>query len=333
MVIPSKRSLLDEQGLKECLIQTYRFPNDLAVTFWRTGIAGNDVYLLKTPQQQYVLKIYFVRSLPAQVHASVTIMDNLARQEIPVPRIVRNASNECVTAFQCPEGVRYAVVFEHIQGREPDRLNDRDAAAIGRLVGRMYRVLDDCDTGVTCRSIDQTYLIQRALDDIQRYLPAEQEKIGYLTTMGRRLWTIFERYAAHQLPHYGLCHGDLHTGNMLKTSSGDIMLFDFDACGQGARIYDLGIYANDDWTKTTQQDLERDREALEKFLCGYTEYSPLTQDEYTLFPLMLGIRHFELFGVVLRNCVFLEGSHWVESCLQFHYDWFTKWERHIDWNI
>ena len=120
---------------------------------------------------------------------------------------------------------------------------------------------------------------------------------------------------------------------MLKATDGSISLFDFDACGYGWRIYDLGIYANDDWAKTAQQDLSRDRNALDKFICGFTDYCTLTSDEHRLFPMMLGIRHFELFGMVFRNCVFLEGTHWIEDSLQFHFDWFKAWENNVDWSM
>jgi Ser/Thr protein kinase RdoA (MazF antagonist) len=332
-MIPSKRSLLDEHGLKDYILQTYALPKALTVTFWRTGIAGNDVYLLKTPQQQYVLKVYFVRSLSVQIQASVQMMDVLAQQQIPVPRLLRNLDGECVTSLPCPEGIRYAVICEYLQGQEPDIFNDDDALTIGRLVGRLYRSLDTIDSTMVSHRIDRNYLIQSALDALPRYCPDEREKIRYFTTMGHRLWTMIERYAPRQEPSYGLCHGDLHTGNMLKVSSGDIVLFDFDACGYGARVYDLGVYANDNWAKTSPQELQRDREALDKFLCGYTEYGSLTADEYALFPALLGIRHFELLGLVLRNCVFLEGTSWVKGCLRFHYEWFLEWERHVEWKM
>lgn len=333
MIIRSKRSLLDEHGLKEYVVQTYGLSQALTVTFWRTGIAGNDVYFINTPQQQYVLKIYFVRSDAAQIQSSARIMDKLAQRQVSVPRILRNVKGELVTSVPCPEGVRYAIICDYIQGQEPDIFNDDDAVTIGRLVGQMYHELDACDGTMPCRHIDRSYLIQSALDAISHYLPHDHEKIDYLTAMGNRLWTMVERYAVHQAHHHGLCHGDLHTGNMLKTPSGDIVLFDFDACGYGYRVYDFGVYANDDWAKTSPQDLRRDREALDKFLCGFTEYGTLTSDEYTLFPTLLGIRHFELLGLVLRNCVFLEGTSWVKGCLQFHYEWFMKWERHIEWKM
>ncbi len=164
----------------------YHLPGDLAVTFWRTGIAGNDVYLLDTGQHHYVLKIYFINYLPAQVQTSTVIMEYLSQKQIPVPRILRNTSGELVTSLQCPEGVRYAVIFEKILGQEPDIFVDRDAIKIGRFVGRMYRALDECELNVTYRAIDQNYLIQYALDDIHRYLPAERKRIEYLKSMGKQ---------------------------------------------------------------------------------------------------------------------------------------------------
>jgi len=333
MMIRSKRSLLDERELKETLRQAYGLPDDLSVTFWRTGIAGNDVYVLSTRQRQYMLKIYFIKSTLEQVRTAATLMAALFQQGIPVPRIYQNKAGDLLTPLQCPEGTRYGVVFERIQGQEPDISDACDGAAIGRLVGRMYRALDEFDGELAFRAIDQAYLIQSALNKIQRYLPEERDKIEYLADVGRRLWALFEGSAANDKPQYGICHGDLHTGNMLKTSDGEIYLFDFDACGTGWRIYDLGIYANDDWTKTDPLALDRDREALQKFLRGYQETISLTAAEMRIFPFMLGLRHFELFGLVLRNCVFLEGAHWIPGNLQFHYDWFSAWEKQVDWQV
>ncbi|MBN2531369.1 MAG: phosphotransferase [Spirochaetales bacterium] len=333
MFISSKRSLLNEHDLKIMLSDEYNLSEDLTISFWRTGIAGNDVYLINTIQHYYIMKVYYINIIPEQVYVSTSLMEFLSQQMAVIPHILRNRNMDLVTKLQCPEGIRYAVVFERILGKEPDIFDDNDAYKIGKTVGQMYRVFDDNDIKIINRSIDTTFLIRRALNDIKKYLPGKKMQISYFFDIGHRLEELFKKYTTHKIPRYGICHGDLHTGNMIKTSEEKIFIFDFDACGLGSRIYDIGIYANDNWSKTTKEELEKDYEALNKFLKGYNEYYSLTTDEYKLFPIIPGIRHFEMFGTVLKNCIFLEGFHWVESCYQFHYNWFKAWESNIDWNL
>jgi Ser/Thr protein kinase RdoA (MazF antagonist) len=327
------RSLINEGELLNVVNKAYNIPRNAGITFWRTGIAGNDIYIIDTDSQKYLLKIYFKPAPKEQIQSSLDIMIFLASKNINVPQIFPNVNHETITGIAYPEGERSAVLFEFIDGDEPDIFNDADAGAIGRLVGKMVHALDLHKAKFPVRLIDQFYLIQRALDGIKRYLPDETKKIDYLTQMGQRLWNILENNLTSTPPLYGICHGDLHTGNMIKARNGEIYLFDFDSCGYGYRIYDMGIYANDDWAKKTVNDLLRDKIALEKFLVGYNQTQSLSDREIRVFPYMLGIRHFELLGVVLQNCVKLEGLHWIKSCVKFHYDWFNEWEKTLNWDL
>jgi len=324
------RSMMNEKALLVSLTDLYGVAADADVSFWRTGIAGNDIYFVRSAAQKYMLKVYFKPALGEQIRSSIEIMEYLGSRGVNVPKVIHGVDGIPSVEIDYPEGKRIAVLFEYIEGEEPDIYDDADAKAIGLLVGTMYRELDGLTKRFSVRRIDCDYLVRSGIDGLRRHLPDEKEKIESLDVTGRNLWQRIEKSIMPASPRYGLCHGDLHAGNMIKTASGEIFLVDFDSCGYGYRVYDIGIYANDDWEAKTPEALKKVNLALKKFLSGYREAMPFSQEEEAVFPYMLGLRHLELLGMVLRNCVVLEGTHWIKGCLKFHWAWFEEWLKAVD---
>ncbi len=323
------RSLMNEDALLDIVAALYGISADSVISFWRTGMAGNDSYIIRSAGNTYMLKIYLKPASGEQIRSSIDIMEYLASRGVNVPEVYQTVGGASSVEIDYPEGKRIAVLFEYVAGEEPDIYDDGDAKAIGKLLGSLYRELDSRPERFPVRRIDHDYLIRSAIEGLRTYMPEEKEKIESLDLTGRGLWRIMENSVPCANPHYGLCHGDLHTGNMIKTANGEIFLFDFDSCGYGYRVYDIGIYANDDWEAKTPEALKKVDLALEKFLLGYREAMPFSQEEEAVFPYMLGLRHLELLGMVLRNCVVLEGTHWIKGCLKFHWAWFEGWRKTV----
>jgi len=320
------RSIMSENALRGVVCSEYGLPENSLVSFWRTGIAGNDVYHVDTGTNKYLLKIYFVHADAAQIEASLEIMEYLGSKGICVPHVYRSQNNQIRIEISYPEGTRSAVLLDFLAGEEPNLFDLEDGRKIGEMVGKMYQALDSYHPQHPLRKIDDAYLVKSAITGLRNYQKKEVEKIEYLEAAGKRLWNVLVQTIPASGPTYGICHGDLHTGNMIKAESGEIYLFDFDSCGYGYRIFDIGICANKNWMAKTRDELREDIEALKIFESGFNAVRSITPDEEAVFPCMLGLRHLELLGVVLRNCVILEGRHWISGNLNSHVDWFTEWQ-------
>lgn len=322
-VIDSGRTLADPQSLRVELQSLYDLGRDTAIRFWRRGPAGGDVYFLENASSRYCVKIYFTQCSAQQIETTTAIMDYLNQTGLPVPAIIPNCQGKLVSGLQYPEGQRCAVMFDHVTGSCPDLNNPDQLRHLGQTMGEIYQALDRYSGPTPPRSLDYDYLIGDALRLIRHYRPQDTEKIDYLQSIGDDLWSQLQH--ASTSPQFGLCHGDLHTGNMVCQPDNTIVLFDFDACGMGWRVFDMGVFANTNWTNSSSSALATDQHIFETFLEGYTQVLPVTDHQRRVFPYVLGIRHLELFGVVLRHCVALQGENWIEGCLEFHVNWFKAW--------
>ncbi len=148
----------------------------------------------------------------------------------------------------------------------------------------------------------------------------------FLRRLARALWLEVKHRLTATAPHYGFCHGDLHTGNALLTDADELFLLDFDACGFGWRAMDIGTYyASHDWMNLSVESRKERRQILAHFLAGYTSVRALSEEEIGTIDLFMAIRHFELLGLLLQRVPF-SGAHWVNQ-REFQTDvaWFEAW--------
>lgn len=81
--------------------------------------------------------------------------------------------------------------------------------------------------------------------------------------------------------HYGMIHGDLHFNNII-CRNGVSQIFDFDDCGYGFYLYDLGCTL-----VTCSENLEN---LTLKWLEGYEEYRTLSTEEKKILPMFILLR-------------------------------------------
>lgn len=319
------RSIINESALAVIVMEKYRFNAGVEVVFWRTGIAGNDTYIIRTSEKKYMMKIYYVKTDRAQIEASIEIMIIMKKRGINVPEVIIAKDNSSFIHIDFPEGERIGVLFEYIDGTEPDITNEHDSMKIGEMLYQIYSEMDSINKEMPLRVIGKDYLVQNAIDQLYEYIPTEKEKIDYLRKSGDEIWDYISGSIEKTKQTYGLCHGDFHCGNMKKDKNGAIYIFDFDACGYGYRIFDIGVYANINWKPTTISELDNDNKVFDMFSKGYSYCRGISETEKMCFHSILGLRHLELLGMVLRNCTVFEGIHWIEENLRNTYNWFMEW--------
>ena len=96
-------------------------------------------------------------------------------------------------------------------------------------------------------------------------------------------------------PASGLCHGDLHPGNVRFDAAGKPTLFDFDCCGYGWRVYDLAVFH---WNIYMERRPTRWRERRwEAFLRGYERVRALPGGLHECLPFFLVARQIWLLGL------------------------------------
>ena len=186
------------------------------------------------------------------------------------------------------------------------------AEKVGELVGKLHSLMKDCPVQPVSR--DKQFFIDRYIDFLcQKSYP----KISYYEKLGELLWE-----KVQGLP-YGICHGDLHRGNLLQKKDGQIYFLDFDTVCQAPLMFDVMVMCDmTNYFNLQQEDIEITRKVYENFISGYTRHHPLSQEEKLSFYDWIAIRHFQLQATILEvhgiNCI-------DKKFIDYQLYWLNQW--------
>jgi Ser/Thr protein kinase RdoA (MazF antagonist) len=323
---PVSHSILDEHALAEWLLSRYRLREPVRCRFFRRSMS--DVYRVDARDGSYILKVYMHgRHSKRDIEAEVRFLNDLIDHDLPVAAPIANADGTYLNEMAAPEGTRCAVLFDAITGGEPQEVNLAHSRSFGQLAARLYNCADGLDGPYDRWQLDERYLVEDPLDQIRPYLQHRQADLQYLCDLGEAWIAELRRRLPKASPEYGLCHGDLHTGNARFDQHGRLTLFDFDSCGYGWRAIDIGVYhVSYDWLDLSEATRHEKARFWEAFVEGYRAERPLSSDELVVAQLCLPIRHLELMGLTIRYWAPQTGISWINNeYFDQHIAWFRQW--------
>lgn len=298
---------MEESRILEILRENYGF-QILGIEFFRKS--GGKTYIVNSVGQKFFLKIAG-SAFQDTFRQSIDIVCYLYRNGFPVPDMIETKQGRPFLET-CDEGKEYLfVLYEYIDGQEPNL--EICGEKIGELVGWLHKLLLDY----------KNTLIER--DDrffVERYMKILRKKnypfADTYAALGAKFW---ERVKDCPM---GVCHGDLHRGNMLETAEGKIYLLDFDTACLAPRMFDVMVMCDmTDYFNLRAADIVTTRAVFQSFLAGYTRYVPLTEREKASFSDWVVIRHFQLQATIVEifgmDCI---DNDFIDSQLQ----WMKSWE-------
>lgn len=271
---PATYSLVSSKAIEAEMIPLYNMPRHSKVVFIHQGI--NDTYLITASGAKFILRIYRANwKTIDEVSAELDLLLLLNNNGLSVPTPLSDKSGNLIQLIDCPEGIRFAVIFCHAPGEGLYSLNSQNANLFGQYVGRLHKITENLKLEGLSREYTVTNILastKKALQIIKDYTEEAYERSENI------FYKLDKKFKGELLKDVrsGMCHGDLHYENIfLETSSGRITLFDFDFCGHGFLTYDLGCFCR----------YERDSQDNKiKFFEGYEKIRPLNQAEKESVP-------------------------------------------------
>ena len=253
---------------------------------------------------------YFLRVIkPAFFDTAVKgadVQEFLHGKGFSVPAIIRTKNN---TLYVQTENALY-ILYEFIEGVESDP--EQDAEAIGALVGKLHSVMKGYTGELVAR--DKHFFIGRYIDILRkkRYPKADE-----FQAYGDAIWDRIK-----DLPR-GYCHGDMYSGNIHKALDSKLYLLDFDTSCEGFPVYDLTLICNQThYFDFDERGYAKSKEALSRFLPGYSKHNHLSQAEIDAFFDMISLYHFALQATIIE----IYGLNCVDNAfLDKQLDWLNKW--------
>ena len=326
-MLPARHVILDEGALAARVLPHYGLPGPLRCRFYRRGMS--DVYRVECPAGRYFFKVYLRDVAQVDAEAAAAFALALREREVAVAAPLADETGRHVRALPTPEGVRYAVLYPAVIGPAPVETDLAQSRAFGRLAAELHRAADDLPPAMAPRQLDERHFVHEPLAAFAPYLADRPADLAYLAALGGELVERLGRCVSRTVPQYGLCHGDLHTGNARYAADGRLTLFDLDSFGCGWRGVDIGVYhVSYDWQGLSPEVFSAKARFWGAFLDGYTAMRPLAAGELAAAQLCLPLRHLELMNLTLRHWAPYLGDSWADDA---YWDeqvaWFREWER------
>ena len=278
----------------------------LSLSFLREG--GSRTYLAEGADR-YLVKV-IGPAFKATAGRSAAILCYLEKNGFPVPRTVLTRSGEALLETSLDEEDQLIVVQEYIDGEEPD-LTVR-AAEVGALTARLHDLLEAWPEPTVSRG--RQFFIGRYLDFLRE---KQYPRLSAYEELGDRLWQQVKDQPS------GICHGDLHRGNLLESKDGRICFLDFDTVCRAPLMFDVMVMCDmTDYFRLKQKDIEITKTVYAQFLSGYSRYRELSEAEKRSFKTWTAIRHFQLQATILEiygiDCI-------DEAFIDRQLNWLERW--------
>lgn len=325
-LFPVQDSTLSAEALAESVLTEYDLPGQIVCRFFRKGIC--DTYKVEAGDRTYYLKVYkHARRSRMDVFEEVRLLNHLAANGISVAKPVIRPDGQYVIRLDALEGVRYSVLFEAAHGAAGDSRNPNRIRALGEMVGHMHLCADKMDAPYQRSHLDMRYLVDDNLPVIASLMARREADFSLIRDIAEACKAKLSQLLPRSKPEYGICHGDLHGGDVCYDLNDRPTLFDFDSSGCGWRALDIGTFlASDDWMDITLEAEGRRQRQLDIFTSGYSVVRTLTDHEIAAVQLGPPVRHIFLMGHVLRYTTASEGEHWANGhFIDWHMSWFNHW--------
>ncbi len=270
------------EGVRQLVAPHYDFGELTGCVLLHRGV--NDTYLLSTRERQFALRI--LRSNwrnSDSVIAELSALRHLNNKGVAVAMPIARRDGRWITEVQAPEGLRRAVLFEWVSGRNPRYRDEAHSTQYGNLVARMHDCAGDIAPHRAYPKMDVRYLLDEPLAIIRARLRGLKDLSRPLDELEVRLRNRLSRCGLQALD-WGFCHGDLGSGNA-QVHESQLVLLDFEFCGMGWRVYDLASYR---WHARCQGLEERTWKA---FVSAYLQVRPAMAQQLEMVPLFLILRH------------------------------------------
>jgi Ser/Thr protein kinase RdoA (MazF antagonist) len=280
--------------------------------------AMHDTYRIESGKKVYFFKLYRagLRTFD-EVEGETRLVHRLFERGLRVARPVANRKGNFLVELSSAEGIRHGVLFEEAPGamiHEPDL---RACAAYGRLAGAFHVAADGLAGLSLTRRLDLDHLVAEPLGELASIPWLEKKFAGELKRLGRKLEKRLSRSVARL--DRGICHGDLHFGNVTARARGELTLFDFDCAGVGWRAYDLSVFL---WGRAIRRPSARKlTEEWHAFLSGYRKVRELAKTDEAVIPVFAVARHLWFLGHVARSTQ-VHGDGWLRQTQ-------GPWSRHL----
>ena len=269
------------------------------------------VFIIKKSSKKYILKIYR-ETYKDNVLQISKVLSYLQENGYHYPEIYKTIQNENISYLNYQNEYCPCILSEYIDGEIPDEKSE--ASKISFQLSLLHMIMKKYSGKMINRTkfeyIDEFIILMK-----EKGLGLS--KVSDLNDYGFELWSRISL-----LPKY-FCHGDFHTGNIIRNFNNQYIFFDYDDMSGDWPIMDIA-YLSDITSFNNYSDkmFENVQKQFYKVNLGYKKNILINQNEYEAIFDFIALRRYQIFSRIFR-CTGLDSIS-KEDCNK-QYNWLMKW--------
>lgn len=271
---PVHASILSEKELGEFAKERYGLNENSGCKLFRTGM--NHTYFLSDNETKYVLRVYSHNwRSKSEIKEEIALLNLLNEHNLSVSFPIQDKNGDFIQEINAPEGIRYVVLFSYAKGGKIRFIDKESCFLIGSLMAKIHNLTSN--TTIARISYDKKLLLELPYERLKEFFSEELPELKFIKEIGE-----FFQQTDFENARKGVVHMDIWYDNMAITNEKDITIYDFDFCGNGAQILDVGYFCKQLFhIETDKKEYEL---KMKYFLDGYQNIRLLLDSELSLIP-------------------------------------------------
>ncbi|GAA5083029.1 hypothetical protein GCM10023210_01070 [Chryseobacterium ginsengisoli] len=275
---PIIASTLSQKELGEFISEKYQLKEPFDCKLFRTGV--NHTYFMSSTHTKYVVRVYCHNwRTKIEIQQELELLNLLKNNNIPVSFPIPDKNGNLIQEINAPEGLRYVVLFTFAEGEKMRFMTNETCSAIGSVMAKIHNI-------TAAKKIDRiTYssdvLLNKAYDYLNLFFSDDLSEMKYIKQITPKISKSFEDADLSE-NQKGIVHLDIWYDNLSVNKEDEIIIFDFDNCGNGVLILDIAYFCKQLFF--IESDKNEYEMKVESFLNGYRKERSLSEEELKLIP-------------------------------------------------
>ncbi|MDW5290403.1 phosphotransferase [Formosa sp. PL04] len=208
-----------------------------------------------------------------------SLLNELKQHGVGISYPISDIKGEFLQDIKAPEGLRYASLFSFAEGDKIRFMDENTCFSIGKLMAKIHKITEN-------KFINRIQYSTETLLDLpytyaNKYFKDTLTEMQFIKQKSEEISKTFQAVNKKKV-RYGIVHLDIWYDNMSVKNSNEITIFDFDFCGNGWFVYDVGYFCKQLFHIETDKAVYESKKA--RFLEGYNSVLKLSEEELELIP-------------------------------------------------
>ncbi|WP_276679936.1 phosphotransferase [Empedobacter brevis] len=275
---PVIASTLSQTELGEFINEKYLLENHFDCKLFRTGV--NHTYFLSNVNTKYVVRVYCHNwRTKAEIQEELDLLNSLKKYNLSVSTPIPDKNGNLIQEILAPEGLRYVVLFTFAEGEKMRFMTNETCFAVGSMMAKIHNVT--ATKKINRINYNSDVLLYKAYEKLNLFFSEDLGEMIYLKQISSKIANRFEKIHLSE-DQKGIVHLDIWYDNLSVNKENEITIFDFDNCGNGSLILDIGYFCKQLFFIETDKNAYETK--VESFLNGYKKVRNLSEKELDLIP-------------------------------------------------